>query len=41
LEKSRLGNKEKERLKNKLAEGDLGVTKDSTAGVRRAVPKPS
>jgi len=41
LEESRLGNKEKEGLKNKLAEGDLGATRDSTTGVRGAVPKPS
>jgi len=33
LEKSILGNKEKEGLKNKLAEGDLGATRDSATGV--------
>jgi len=33
LEESRLGNKEKEGLKNKLAEGDLGAIKDPTTGL--------
>jgi len=41
LEKSRLGNKEKEGLKNELAEGDLGATRDSTTRVWGAVPEPS
>jgi len=41
LEKSRSGNKEKEGLKNKLAEGDLGATKDSATGIQGAVPRPS
>jgi len=31
LEKSKLGSKEKEGLKNELAKGDLKVIKDSTA----------
>jgi len=37
LEESKLGSKEKERLKNKLAEGDLGAVKDPAAGLQRAV----
>jgi len=37
LEESRLGNKEKEGLKNKLAKGDLRATKDSATGVRGAI----
>jgi len=41
LEKSKLGSKEKEGLKNKLAKGDLGVIKDSATGIQRAIPKPS
>jgi len=40
LEESRLGNKEKEGLKNKLVKGDLGATKDSTTRVQGAVPRP-
>jgi len=39
LEESRLGNKEKEELKNKLVKGDLRVIKDSTVRVWGAIPK--
>jgi len=37
LEETKLGNKEKEGLKNKLVKGDLRAIKDSTAGLRRAI----
>jgi len=37
LEESRLSNKEKEGLKNKLAKGNLGAIKDSATRVRGAI----
>jgi len=37
LEENRLSNKEKEGLKNELAEGDLGAIKDPTTGLWRTV----
>jgi len=37
LEESRLGNKEKEGLKNELAKGDLGTIKDPTTRLWRTV----
>jgi len=39
LEEIRLGNKEKEGLKNKLAKGDLRVVKDPIAGLWRAISR--
>ena len=41
MEESRLGNKEKEGLKNKLAKGNLGATKDSATRVQGAISRPS
>jgi len=37
LEESKLGNKEKEGLKNKLVKGDLRAIKDFTARLRKAI----
>jgi len=41
LEESRLGNKEKKGLKNKLVKGDLGADKDPTTGLWRTVSRSS
>jgi len=39
LEEIRLGNKEKEELKNKLAKGDLGAAEDPTTRLWRTVSR--